>query len=37
MKNVKKFESSQLPPCWRSLQQKILRTIYVTSMWQNAT
>lgn len=37
MRNVKKFDSTQIPPCWNSLKQKILRTIYVTSMWQNAT
>lgn len=37
IKNVKKFDSTQIPPCWKSLKQKILRTIYITSMWQNAT
>ena len=37
MKNVKRFDSTQLPPCWKSLKQKVLRTIYVNSMWQNAT
>lgn len=37
MKNVNRFDSTQLPPCWKSLKQKIFRTIYVTSMWQNAT
>lgn len=37
MKNIRKFDSTQIPPCWKSLKQKILRTIYVTSMWQNAT
>ena len=37
MKKVKNFYSSMLPPCWSSLKQKILRTIYVTEMWQNAT
>lgn len=26
-----------IPPCWKSLKQKILRTIYVNSMWLNAT
>lgn len=37
VKKVKSFDSTLIPPCWRSLKQKILRTIYVTSMWQNAT
>lgn len=26
-----------IPPCWKSLKQKILRTIFVNSMWLNAT
>lgn len=37
MKKVKGFDSSLIPPCFRSLEQKILLTIFVTSMWQNAT
>ncbi|XP_072754742.1 uncharacterized protein [Anoplolepis gracilipes] len=35
--DIKSFDSSLIPPCWKSLKQKILRTIYVTSMWQYAT
>lgn len=26
-----------MPPCWISLQEKILRTIFVNSMWLHAT
>lgn len=37
MKNIERFDSTELPPCWKSLKQIILRTIYVTSMWKNAT
>lgn len=37
LKKVKGFDSSLIPPCFRSLEQKVLRTIFVTSMWQNAT
>lgn len=37
IKKMKGFDSTRIPPCWRSLKQKVLRTIYVTSMWQNAT
>lgn len=36
-KGVKSFDSSTIPPCWKSLKQKLLRTIYINSMWQNAT
>lgn len=36
-KKVKNYDSSLMPSCWKSLKQKNLRTIYVTSMWQNAT
>lgn len=31
------FNSSNIPPCWKTLTQKILRTIFVNSMWQNVT
>lgn len=34
---IKSFDSNFIPPCWISLLQKILRTIYVNSMWLNAT
>lgn len=37
MKKIKSFDSNMIPPCWESLKQKILRTIYVNSMWLNAT
>lgn len=34
--SVKNFDSSLIPPCWNVLRHKILRTIYVTSMWKRA-
>jgi hypothetical protein len=37
MKNIKDFDSTHIPPCWKSFKQKLLRTIFVNSMWQNAT
>lgn len=37
MNTIKNFDSSLIPPCWKSLKQKIQRTIYVNSMWENAT
>lgn len=37
LKTVKSFNSNTIPPCWSSLSQKILRTIYVNSMWLHAT
>lgn len=37
LKKVKSYGSNNLPPCWSSLTQKILRTIYVNSMWLHAT
>ncbi|CAH1111419.1 unnamed protein product [Psylliodes chrysocephalus] len=37
LKRVKSFDSNIIPPCWSSLMQKILRTIYVNSMWLQAT
>lgn len=36
-KKIKSFDSNIIPPCWSSISQKILRTIYVNSMWQHAT
>lgn len=30
-KNARNFVSSLIPPCWRSLEQKILLTIFVNS------
>lgn len=37
MKRIKGFDSTHIPPCWKSLKQKLLRTIFVNSMWLNAT
>lgn len=37
LKKIRSFDSNFIPPCWISLLQKILRTIYVNSMWLNAT
>lgn len=34
---IKGFDSTSIPPCYRTLRQKILRTIFVSSMWNNAT
>lgn len=36
MKRIKGFDSTIIPPCWKSLKQKLLRTIFVNSMWLNA-
>lgn len=36
IKKIKGIESNLIPPCWISLKQKILRTIYVNSMWLHA-
>lgn len=36
LKRIKSFDSNTIPPCWISLQQKILRTIFVNSMWLHA-
>lgn len=36
-KKVCNFDSSLIPPFWKSLNYKMLRTIYVTAMWQNTT
>ena len=37
LKKIRNFDSNTIPPCWISLKQKILRTIYVNSMWLHAT
>ncbi|KAF2891199.1 hypothetical protein ILUMI_14974, partial [Ignelater luminosus] len=37
MKKIKGIDSNLIPPCWKSLKQKILRTIYVNSMYLHAT
>lgn len=37
LRKVKTFDSNTIPPCWESLKQKILRTIFVNSMWLHAT
>lgn len=36
-KGMINFNSNNIPPCWKTLTQKILRTIFVNAMWQNAT
>ncbi|CAH1107689.1 unnamed protein product [Psylliodes chrysocephalus] len=35
MQGIKGLDSSLIPPCWRTMEQKILRTVYVNSRWQN--
>ncbi|CAH0687786.1 unnamed protein product [Spodoptera exigua] len=37
LKKIKGFDSNSIPPCWISLIQKILRTVFINSMWLNAT
>ena len=37
VKKIRGFDSCTIPPCFKSLKQKILRTIFVTAMWKNAT
>ena len=37
IRKVKGFDSSLVPPCWKSLYQKLLRMAFVSSMWHNAT
>lgn len=37
LRKIKGFDSSQIPPCWKSLKNKMLRTIYINCMWKNAT
>lgn len=37
IKKIRGFDSTNIPPCFESLKQKILRTIFVTAMWKNAT
>lgn len=37
LNKIKSLDSNCIPPCWISLLQKILRTIYVNCMWLNAT
>ena len=32
----KGFDGSYLPPCLSVLQQKVMRSAYITSMWQSA-
>ena len=34
---VKGLDSSNIPPCWKSLRQKVLRTTFATLMWLNGT
>lgn len=35
-KNLLKYDASNLPPCKAELQQHLLRTQYITSIWRNA-
>lgn len=35
-KKVVNFDASMIPPCLRELQQHILRTKYIASLWMNA-
>ena len=37
IRKVKGFHSSFVPPRWKSLYQKLLRTTFVSLMWHNAT
>ena len=37
IRKVRGFDSSLVPPCWKSLYQKLLRTAFVSSMWHNST
>ncbi|KAH9635594.1 hypothetical protein HF086_012263 [Spodoptera exigua] len=37
LKKIKGFDSNSIPPCWISLIQKILQTVFINSMWLNAT
>jgi len=37
IKKIKGFDSTHILPCWKSLKQKMLRTIFVNSMWLSAT
>lgn len=36
-KKVTNFDACTLPPCFRELQQQIYRTVYIASVWRNAT
>ncbi|XP_063379234.1 uncharacterized protein LOC134666051 [Cydia fagiglandana] len=37
LNKVKTYNSNTIPPCWKTIKQKILRTTYIASMWLNAT
>ncbi|CAG5017448.1 unnamed protein product [Parnassius apollo] len=37
IKKIKGLDSTHILPCWKSLKQKMLRTIFVNYMWLNAT
>lgn len=37
MRIIKGFDSTHIPPSWKSLKEKLLRTIFVNSMWLNST
>lgn len=34
---IKNYSSNSMPPCFKVVKQKILRTVFVATMWQNAT
>lgn len=35
-KKLISYDSSNLPPCQRELHQQLLRTSYITNIWQNS-
>ena len=35
-KKITSFNPYNFPPCKRELEQQILRTIYITSVWKNS-
>lgn len=36
MKKIISYDSSNLPPCQRELQQQLLRSTYITNIWRNS-
>lgn len=36
MKKLISYDSSNLPPCHRELQQQLLRSVYIANVWQNS-
>lgn len=35
-KKIRNFDASNLPPCSTELQQQLMRSLYIASIWQNA-